>query len=109
MKAYAQEQGVNPHRLDSLKRSIENNRRNIKAHQDSILKLQDSLMRATQNSIEKNNKENLVLKNNETRAGKQKHYKLYLVLGFASLFSIYLIIVLLRRKSKSPPPSPGHR
>ena len=104
---FAQEQTVDPNRLDSLKRSIEENRKNIRAEQELVLKKQDSLLRAAQNSISTNEKINQAAGREEAVGiGKESATLPYLSVALILLAGI-IIFILLRRKQKPVPGSPG--
>ena len=103
LHCYCQNDGIDPLKRDSLARAIEASRKNLRASQDSFLKVQDSMYQAAQRAAASDqntrNSKNLMAGNRE-REGKRKK-QAYLRIAIGVLLFVVLIIGLTRRKHRS--------
>jgi len=100
LKSYSQETGIDPLKLDSLKKSIEQSKKNFKAWQDSFNKRQDSLYNAAiKEANAKNNSEDVNTFVADNKEQQKNRNQLVLTILIAILFVTVLIIALRRRRT----------
>ncbi len=93
---------VNPSRLDSLSRSIEQSGKALKSWQDSFNKKQDSVYRSAQNNLDaQQNIQNInrLLTENKKRS-QERQQRAYIRIGIGVLFLVVLLLTLYKRKKK---------
>ena len=97
---------INQGKIDSLKHSIENERKAFQQWQDSFNKRQDSIYRSAQNGVDfdQNNRNLLTLMQQiKDREEKQKQ-QAYLRIGLGVLIFVVMVVLLARRKKRSSGP-----